>query len=594
MNKFWKALKKPLEIIKIIARFEPWYFVFSVPQILLSCIITVATIYYPKQIIECLTSGKNYTSVINVILQYGFVMIILKITDVILKSKSNFLASEFAFKLKQQVGENAMQLPLKDIEAIETQKAIDLATHASELINTISAVEGIITDFVVISGFVWIIARLDFRLIMLLGFTLIVKLLLAYISNSFNKKSRMLETDNNRVGDYLNHVSFFNEGAEKELRLNSLTNWFMSKTMKYRENMLKIEYREYKFNAIINVLSGFLASIQLFVVLYYLSKLYINNAISIADFTMYFYAISTLTYKLSSIGKHMYNYRHYTMNYNDYVTLITKSNNIASNTVDSLNRGKAATQVEIVLHNVSFCYPNTSKPALKNINLTIHNMEKLVVVGNNGSGKSTLIKLLCKFYRPTSGTITLNGMDIWSIPNNSYFATISAVFQDYTNFAFSLKENISMEENANVNEIKSITEILGLSKSIQRMSKGYDTFLTRQFDSDGIELSGGESQKLAIARAIYKKTPILFLDEPTANLDPKAECEIYTDLFHAVEDKTAIFISHRLAASSIADNIAVLHDGELVEYGSHASLMTSNALYAKMYRSQSKEYLKCT
>lgn len=209
----------------------------------------------------------------------------------------------------------------------------------------------------------------------------------------------------------------------------------------------------------------------------------------------------------------------------------------------------------------------------------------------NGAGKSTFIKLLCKFYRPISGKITLNGIDIWDIPNVEYYKIISAVFQDFANFSFTLKENISMCENGDLYKISEILNRIGLKEHAEGLSNKYDTYLSKSFDSDGVEFSGGQAQKIAIARAVYKDAYVLILDEPTKSLDPKAESEIYTDFFNIAKDKTTIFISHRLAASTISDNIAVFADGRIIEYGSHDDLINKDGVYAEMYRKQSRQYV---
>jgi ABC-type multidrug transport system fused ATPase/permease subunit len=176
--------------------------------------------------------------------------------------------------------------------------------------------------------------------------------------------------------------------------------------------------------------------------------------------------------------------------------------------------------IEFIFKDISFTYPNTDKQILDNVNIKISDKEKLVIVGMNGAGKSTFIKLLCKFYRPTSGIITLNGVDIWDISNDEYYKIISAVFQDFANLSFTFKENIFMNEDGDMEKIAEIINGVGLKERIDELPKGCDTYLTKSFDNDGIEFSGGQAQKIAIARAIYKDTPVLILDEPTANLDP--------------------------------------------------------------------------
>lgn len=592
MGKIIEKLKVPFEIVKIIAEYEPCYFVFSVPRIIINALLTILLVYFPKQIIEQLTMGLPYIDVLIVILRYILILVVLKIVNVILDNKSNLHAAIFSAKLKKRVGYNSMHIELQDIEDPKIRDIIRLAGRAAELTNTMRTIEGIVADVIAIFGLVWIIIRLDFLFILLVLLTLTAKTVFVQIHYRYNKKNRILETENNRIGDYLNYISYFNEGAEKEIRLNHLQNWYMEKISDYRNTMLRIEYGEYKRSAFYNILMAVLVSIQSFLVLWILSKRYLASVITIADFTMYFSAVTTLSARLSSISDRIGRYNQQALNLSEYKELLTAAQTTGCVSIAVEAGYCIPNKTEIVFHDVSFAYPNTDKTVLEHINITISDREKLVIVGANGSGKSTFIKLLCKFYRPTTGRITLNGTDIWDISNEQYFQTISAVFQDYINFSFTIRENIAMCENADAILIESAVESVGLSGCIENLKDKLDTYLTRQFNTEGIELSGGQSQKLAIARAMYKNTPILILDEPTSNLDPKAESEIYLDLFDAAKDKTTIFISHRLAASTVADNIAVFCEGKIMEYGSHKSLMAQNAYYAEMYRKQSKEYLE--
>ena len=331
---------------------------------------------------------------------------------------------------------------------------------------------------------------------------------------------------------------------------------------------------------------------QSFVILWLLAGSYIDGAISIADFTMYFSAVAALTASLSAITEQLGNYSQQVLNVSDYKKFVNLTAVETKDTFETMP--KIPDKTEFVFTDVSFAYPNTDKQILDNINIKISDKEKLVIVGANGAGKSTFIKLLCKFYHPTSGKITLNGIDIWDMPNEEYYKIISAVFQDFANLSFTLRENISMNENSDMGKIVKIIDGAGLRERIDEMAKGYDTYISKNFDSEGIELSGGQSQKIAIARAVYKDAPVLILDEPTANLDPKAESEIYADFFAMAKDKTTIFISHRLAASTVADNIAVFSEGKIAEYGPHDDLMKQGGIYAEMYRKQSSQYVSET
>jgi ABC-type multidrug transport system fused ATPase/permease subunit len=483
-----------------------------------------------------------------------------------------------------------MRLELKDIESTKARDMVRLANRASELTNAMGLVQSIVSNVITIIGLAFIIVRLDGLFILLVVVTLSIKTILVHIQNSFRKNLRKLETENDRYIEYLHGLSYHSEGGAKEIRLNSLQKWYMEKMAIYRNKMLGMNFKSFRMYAGHNVIMAVISVLQSFIILSLLSVRYINDTISIADFTMYFSAVVALGESLSSIAEQLGNYFQQILNVNDYhyfIDMIKFQNNGSAHevTVPTL-----PSKTEIVFDNVCFSYPNNEKQVLTDINIKIKDKEKVVIVGANGAGKSTFIKLLCKFYKPTSGVITLNGTDIWDMPNEYYYKIISAVFQDFSNLPFTLKENIAMDENGDMDKIVAIIKSINLKERVDELPDTYDTYLTKSFDSNGIELSGGQAQKIAIARAIYKDAPLLILDEPTANLDPKAESEIYKEFFNMAKDKTTIFISHRLASSTIADNILVFSDGKIIEFGSHDALIKRNAVYADMYHKQSQQY----
>ena len=209
----------------------------------------------------------------------------------------------------------------------------------------------------------------------------------------------------------------------------------------------------------------------------------------------------------------------------------------------------------------------------------------------NGSGKTTLVKLLCRFYIPYEGQILLNGRNIYEYNEEEYNSFISAVFQDYKLFSFSLKDNILLGKTENPEDINIALKKSGFSQRLKTLDNGLDTLYSKEFDKNGVELSGGESQKLAIARACYKDAPIIILDEPTASLDAVAEYEIYAGFEKLVENKTAIIISHRLSSTHFCDRIIVINNGTVFEDGTHQSLMAKESgIYKKMFTTQAAHY----
>lgn len=244
--------------------------------------------------------------------------------------------------------------------------------------------------------------------------------------------------------------------------------------------------------------------------------------------------------------------------------------------------------------NVSFKYRGQEKYALKNVNLTLHAGEKLAVVGLNGAGKSTFIKLLLRLYDVTEGCILMNGTDIRKFDRKEYYELFAPAFQDVMVFAFPVAENVSMKEPFNTDkaEAEKMLRLAGLGDKLDKLEKGVDTELLKVLYDDGVDLSGGEKQKLALARALYKKSKIIVLDEPTAALDALAEFRLYQSFNELVGDRTAVYISHRLSSTRFCDRVAMFKDGEMVEIGTHDSLMEANGAYADMFRVQAQYYVE--
>jgi ATP-binding cassette subfamily C protein len=247
---------------------------------------------------------------------------------------------------------------------------------------------------------------------------------------------------------------------------------------------------------------------------------------------------------------------------------------------------------EIEFRNVSFRYPGSNVDIYKKLNLKIPRGQRLAIVGHNGAGKTTFVKLLCRLYDVTEGEILLNGINIKYFKKEEYLRLFSAVFQEVKILAFSAGENVALEEQEDIDEerLKQSLEQAGISEKIAALAKGSKTSLLKFLDDEGVELSGGENQKISIARALYKNGPIMVLDEPTAALDALAEYNTYLNFNQMVGQKTAIYISHRLASTIFCDTIAMFEQGEIIEYGSHTELLAKQGKYWDMYETQAKYY----
>lgn len=323
---------------------------------------------------------------------------------------------------------------------------------------------------------------------------------------------------------------------------------------------------------------------------FYMGYLAITGAITIGDFSMCVSAAGTLYWSLYGVVNSVQQilqrcaYAHRYIEFMSYPEALEKG--------DKPVKGGEHT---IEFRNVGFKYPRSEKAVLQNINLVIKSGEHLSIVGLNGAGKTTFIKLLCRLYDVTDGEILVDGVNIKEYSEEEYRKLFSVVFQDFQLFAFSLRENIAFGEKADNDSIEQVLELSGLLDDAKKLPDGIDTMIYKSFDENGTELSGGQRQKAAIARALYKNAPVVILDEPTAALDPVAEYEIYRQFNTLVGGKTAVYISHRLSSCKFCDRIVVFAEGTIKESGTHDELAAvENGIYAKMFAEQAKYYVGCT
>ena len=247
--------------------------------------------------------------------------------------------------------------------------------------------------------------------------------------------------------------------------------------------------------------------------------------------------------------------------------------------------------ITVDIRHVSFRYPDTERWVLRDVNLSIKAGEKIALVGENGSGKTTLVMLLSRLYRPSEGEILFNGVNIWDYDEDDFRALLGVVFQDAIILPFSISENITLSSNPDEARLQKAIDRAAFTSTVSLQKNGLDTTLLRILDDEGVDLSGGQRQKLFLSRALYKDTSrILLLDEPTAALDALAEQELYQHYHELTEGQTSVFVSHRLASTQFCDRVAFLSDGKIAELGSHEELFARGGLYHDMYEIQAKNY----
>lgn len=337
-----------------------------------------------------------------------------------------------------------------------------------------------------------------------------------------------------------------------------------------------------------SLINNLISGAQLALSYGYISFSLLMKYITVAEYSMYLGAISTFSSTLIEILHIVVYLRGFVPYYEAVDSFLNLPNKMRAGTITDVPE----TIDSIEFRNVSFKYENQPEYALKNVNIVINKNEKLSVVGENGAGKTTFIKLLCRLYAPTEGEILINGININDIDYDKYMEYLSVVFQDYKLFSFSLKENVAVSDAENVSDedVEYCLKQSGFGDKLSTLPDGVETYIHKDFNDRGFDPSGGEGQKIAMARAFYKNAKLVILDEPTAALDPRAEYELYKKFDMLVKDKTAIYISHRLSSARFCDKIAVFDKGKLIEYGSHDELMAKNQKYAELYNMQAKYY----
>lgn len=391
----------------------------------------------------------------------------------------------------------------------------------------------------------------------------------------------------NKLGYFINTV-YGNVKAAKMIRLYGMKDMIFENTMinekqsmAYFEKMCDVGRQEGDANKIV---SSFFTIISYLLV----ALKTVTGAITIGAFTRYAGALNQFGNAcftiISSNGelRKICTYMKEFLAFLDMETLHEKG----SIPIEKRDDG----EYELAFENVSFHYPGSDKLVLKDVNCKFHTKGKLAVVGKNGAGKTTFIKLLCRLYEPTKGQITLNGIDIRKYDEEEYRRLFGVVFQDFKLFALPVWENITAGFELQEDRIWESLQQADAKELVSGMPNGLETFLYKNLE-DGVEISGGEAQKLALARALYKDAPVVILDEPTAALDPKAEAEIYSHFNQMVEGRTSIYISHRMSSCRFCDDIIVFEDGRIVERGSHEELLASGAAYADMWNAQAKYYV---
>lgn len=553
-----------------------------------------------KRIFDLLTSeelikyknGELLKEFILTVLILVFVTIALNYINAVFDSLVELNGQKLMFSLNIKYNLKSTSISyelLSHPSTLEMRELAGKAINGSNFIDMVRSVKKIISNSIVLIGVIAIFARVNAWVLVIVIAVIVINTVANNIIKKVQYKHSVEVTPYMRKISYIQSVS---SGFEygKEIRLNSYRPLLLKKVdalnkscFRFMNKIIKAQTRGIKISHITN-------GIQSIVVYIWLGYSVIKGILGIGDFSMYFNATNQFKDSFLAIISTLADIKIHGL----YMGHFLKYMNLPDEDQEDQNAKSIIDQKtfhNISFENVSFIYPGQEKYVLKNVSFSICQGEKLSIVGLNGSGKTTIVKLLLRLYKPVEGRILIDGQDINEIDYDKYKAMFSVVFQDFKLFAFTIRENLCGDDIVCEDELNDIMNKVGLESKIKSLPNGYNTNYSRLFDESGVEFSGGESQKLAIARALYKNAPIVIMDEPTSALDPVAEYEIYKDFDKLTLKKTAIYISHRLSSCRFCDNILVLNHGEVVEYGSHDLLMSQNGMYSDMYSKQAQFYI---
>lgn len=584
IRNFFYSLRKIYKVDKI-------YVIETIVYTVVSALVVFMYPYILKIAIEAIEQNLEFKELIIKVLVIVIIVLILVFINQVCWRDKTYRARKLSVIFTREYHLESLKTDYEKFELPESQDAFEKGSRALGVrsgfiglyTNMFTTISKIIT-FIIGCG---IILRVSFWLIGIIVLLAILKLFLM----SYNTKKEKSNFHDKTPGlwrkiNYTDNISK-NLSIGKDLRIYEMDKFIDMERQKTIDEYMKLYKKEEIRSNLINIVIESLNILDEIALYAFMIYEVINHNMSIADFTFIISAIRTLSSSLTIIISNYSNNLSQSLQVNDYREFMMMDLSFNGNT-----RPFACDEVEIEFKNVSYSYYMQEGYTLKNLSFKIHKGERIALVGHNGAGKTTLIKLICGFYHPTEGEILINGVNINEIDRESLIKLIAPVFQDSNHYAVSIKENVAMETIGNIDEEKlyNALELAGLTKKVKELKNGIDTIITRDMDDTGVELSGGESQKLSIARAIYKDAPFVILDEPTSALDPLAEYELYMNLNKIINNNSAIFISHRLSSTKFCDRIFYLEKGELLEVGTHEELMNIDSEYKKLFNMQAEYY----
>ncbi|MCE5236583.1 MAG: ABC transporter ATP-binding protein [Clostridiaceae bacterium] len=587
-----KNVEKFAAFLKVAWKVSPKFFFTVAFGSLIGLAQVLVNVTLPKYLVDELTGSKSAEA----LLLWGGAIVaanlLFAFINNLVKRSMTVQSSYVNDKMQQALGEKLMNVAFS---CLENPYYLDLKERASFVINNqgvvpslVETTVGFLKNVLTVAGLLALLVAFSPVLVVLLALTIAAMLAAnASFSGYMTRFFQELIPVNRRYGYYFDFC--FNDKVQKDVRLYDMCDMLVG-SVKNANDTINTWYTEFWHKrGRMTGLYGMINNLQAALVYGYTGLRAFSQAlgpkITLGSFTMYVSAALSFTSAVTETGMQLTRLAQNLSYLEPFMELMALPD-------ESVRAGGPfpETVESIEFKDVSFRYPGADVLVLEGVSFKVEKGEKISVVGLNGAGKTTLVKLLCRLYEPASGSILINGRDIFEYDSDSYRKRIAAVFQDYKLFDFTIEENITCGEADSARAMELVGQV-GLKERVEGLKNGLRSLFGKAYDPEGIELSGGENQKVAIARALYREASLIILDEPTSALDPLAEAEIYEHFNSLVGDKTAFYISHRMSSSVFCDRVLVLENGAVRDFDTHQNLMKKiGSLYYKLFEAQAENY----
>lgn len=573
----------------IVWKSSPGYVVAIVVSSFLEAAIPFVAILLPKYMIDEMTGEKRIDVLAGYVLTAVLITLILSGSSGALKRYVQSITGDILMGFEHVIGKHNMEIAYENLEdpkymELNDKAMMPIRERMTHLV-MIRYLPDMLRYFIIAAGSVGILLSFD---IITLIVILIPTFFVAWFNKTYQKKDMAIHKEavctDRFFMYYYGLLKDFSQG--KDIRLFSIQDLIMKRNQECDDMIFDFKERSSKLKRDFDRASGVLGAFRSAFAYGFIGVKSLVSNVGIGNFTMYTGAAATFSSATSGFLDGFITLRQDCR----YLEEFVKHQEMPVEKEEGGRTDIKPESMTLEFRNVSFHYPGIDRYVLKDVNFELKKGESLSIVGRNGAGKTTIIKLLSRLFKPTNGQILINGIDINQMDMETYRKMVSVVFQDFKILEFSVEENVAAGETISEEKLNQALSDSGIMEKIQSLPLGSKTYVGKQFDQSGTEFSGGELQKLAIARALYKDSPIIVLDEPTAALDPYAEEEVYKRFHKLTGGRSAVYISHRLSSCKFCDGIVFLDDGKITEQGSHEELMQLEGNYAEMFCLQAKQY----